>query len=92
MLAPRGPGFESQWYLSGPFVAAGVVGPVGGGTSLGVAACWWLLSILGSGPNDAGISGVVGIAFLEGQRAIPLETDDNLKSELMRPRCRQTLI
>ena len=32
---------------------------------LGMAACWWLLSILGSSPNGAGTGGVVGIAFLQ---------------------------
>ena len=81
-----GSGFEFQWYLSGPFVAARVVRPVGGATSLGMGACWWLLSIVGSSPNGAGTSGVAGIAFFEGQRAIPLETDDNLESELMKLR------
>jgi hypothetical protein len=39
-------------------------GPVGGGASLGMAACRWLLVILGSSPNGADTGGVVAIAFL----------------------------
>ena len=37
--------------------------PGGGGTSLGIAACWWFIVILGSSSNGVGTGGVVAIAF-----------------------------